>query len=222
MKENILRVTFVVLLSIVGYATYDIADSVFNPVVADKPVLTNTVAKVTAVQTVVTNKPLPVVAPKKVSPVVKPKKFLMVAADFDLPGIDGNRLIDWLETAENPDGDPDMVGDTNLRHHAYGTLQIRQPYLTDVIRFAKKDMIKKYGRVLTIKDMKDRQKARWVARVYLHCYGKEYTRRTGKIPTYKIYAKIHNGGPEGWHPRNLDTKRYWAMVVRVNGLEGTV
>jgi hypothetical protein len=147
------------------------------------------------------------------------KKKVMVAADFDLPGIDGNRLFDYLENAENIEGDPEMVGDKHLKHHAYGLLQIRQPYLEDAVRFAKKDMIKKYGRVLTIKDMKDRNKARWVARVYLHCYGKEYTRKTGKTATYKIYAKIHNGGPEGWHPRNLDTKRYWAMVIRVNGLE---
>lgn len=221
MKTKNYLVGLFVILYVLGSLTYILTDKFYNPtyeapvkavvvvptndVVVRKAVATNKVEAVPA---------RPVVVPKKV--VVKK---VAVAMEYDLPGVDGNRLFDYLETAENPNGDPELVGDKHLRHRAYGLLQIRQPCLTDVIRIARKDMIRKYGRVLTIEDMKDRNKARWVARVYLHYYGKQYTKVTGKRATMKVYAMIHNGGPNGWHPRNVDARRYWAMVVRVNGLE---
>ena len=229
-KDINMFLALAVVLMIVGYATYAITDALYEtPVVVSapvKPVVTNAVVKssivtvndlnrLAVVQPVATNKPVVV---KSVAVVKKVK----VASKFDLPGVDGNRLLDYLETAENPDGDPEMVGDKHMKHHAYGLLQIRQPCLSDVIKVARKDMIRKWGRVLTIKDMKNREMARWVARVYLWNYGKEYTRQTGKLPTYKIYAKIHNGGPNGWKPWNMDTRHYWARVVKMNGLEGVV
>ena len=136
--------------------------------------------------------------------------------------VDGERLFDYLETAENPDGDPELIGDKHLKHRAYGLLQIRQPCLSDVSKFSRKAMLKKYGRMLTIRDMKDREKARWVAAEYLHYYGEVYEKTTGHIPTMKVYARIHNGGPSGWRRGNIDTLRYWARVVRVNGIEGVV
>lgn len=210
------------VLFMLGSWTYFLTDKYYNPTcevpakaVAVVVVPTNDVV---VSKSAVTNKAKVIPAKPAVSP-KKAVKKVAVASEYDLPGVDGNRLFDYLETAENPWGDPEMVGDKNLRHRAYGLLQIRQPCLTDVCRIARKDMLRKYGRMLTIADMKDRNKARWVARVYLHYYGKEYTRITGKRATMKIYAMIHNGGPRGWHPRNVDAKRYWAKVVRVNCLE---
>jgi len=65
--------------------------------------------------------------------------------------------------------------------------------------------------------MKDRAKARWAAKVYLNFYGEQYEKRTNKVPTAEVYAKIHNGGPMGWRRGNYDTKRYWARVLKING-----
>jgi hypothetical protein len=99
---------------------------------------------------------------------------------------------------EESGGNPNAVGDRHMRNKAYGTLQIRKPYLNDVNRLCQKQVIAKWGRLLTIKDMKDPEKAWWVATEYLTYYGKHYQRQTGRRPDVRVYAAIHNGGPDGW------------------------
>jgi hypothetical protein len=96
-------------------------------------------------------------------------------------------------------------------HHAYGLYQIRYPYLKDVNRIAGKDVMRVWGvKKLYMSDMQDGDKARWAMRVYLSYYGKRYTRLTGLKPTPHIYARIHNGGPDGW--KDKTTLAYWRSV----------
>jgi hypothetical protein len=137
-------------------------------------------------------------------------------ADYDLT-VSGWKLIQVLEKAENQNGDVNAVGDKHLKNKAYGLLQIRKPYLEDVNKIAGKDVQKVWGKSkLTIADMKIPERARWAAKVYLSHYGKRYEKITRLAPTMEIYAKIHNGGPNGWKKENLDTAIYWAKVVKIN------
>jgi hypothetical protein len=95
-------------------------------------------------------------------------------------------------------GDSNAVGDVGLRYPAIGAFQIRKPYLDDVHRFAGDVVEGRWGRKLTLADMKDTAKAWWVVRTYLEYYGRVYNRKTGKVPDVGVYARIHNGGPKGW------------------------
>lgn len=104
----------------------------------------------------------------------------------------------------------DAVGDKHLRYRAHGMYQIRYPYLQDVNRVAGKDVVRVWGHKLTPQDMYDPAKARWAMRVYLHHYGLRYTRLTGQLPTASVYARIHQGGPDGWKIRR--TLAYWYRV----------
>jgi len=113
-------------------------------------------------------------------------------------------VLDHLIEVENPGRDVDAVGDKHLTHKAYGILQIRKPYLDDVNKIA--------GTSYTIKDMKDPDKARWAAKVYLNHYGDKYEGKTGNVPTLEVYARIHNGGPNGW--KKASTNDY---VRKLNG-----
>lgn len=141
-----------------------------------------------------------------------------VRAEYNLK-VNAWKLVVALEKAENPSGNVNLVGDKHLKHKAYGLLQIRQPYLDDVNKIAKADVKRLWGKSkLTIKDMKDPVKARWAFKVYLSYYGARYEKITGMTPTMEVYAKIHNGGPDGWKRGNWDTAVYWAKVVRLNGL----
>jgi hypothetical protein len=127
------------------------------------------------------------------------------ADNFDIvPGIDLDEVLEHLIRVENPGRDVNAVGDKHLTHKAYGILQIRQPYLDDVNKIA--------GTSYTIEDMKDPAKARWAAKVYLNHYGERYQRKTGNEPTLQVYARIHNGGPNGW--RKASTNNY---VRKING-----
>ena len=102
------------------------------------------------------------------------------------------------------------IGDTHLRHKAYGRYQIRKIYVDDVFRIAGKEMVRTWGRRLNERDMFDSEKARWTMRVYLNHYGKAYQRATGRAPDAKVYAMLHKGGPRGW--RRSATLAYWHKV----------
>jgi hypothetical protein len=127
------------------------------------------------------------------------------ANNFDtVPDIDLDEVIEHLIRVENPGRDVNAVGDKHLTHKAYGILQIRKPYLDDVNKIA--------GTSYTIEDMKDTVKARWAAKIYLNHYGETYERKTGEAPTLEVYARIHNGGPNGW--KKASTNDY---VRKLNG-----
>lgn len=134
------------------------------------------------------------------------------AKEFVL-SVDSDELIYGVTRKENPGQDPDAVGDKHLRNKAYGLLQIRAPYLKDVNRIAgRKEVRRVWGKDrLTMADMKDPAKAEWAFHVYLWHYGNVYTKKTRKVPTAYVYARIHNGGPNGW--RDKDTVRYGEAVV---------
>jgi hypothetical protein len=134
------------------------------------------------------------------------------AVDTQLAVGNPDILLEGIARTENPTFDPNKVGDRELTYKAHGILQIRQPYIEDVNRIVgKKAMMEIWGKsVLTIQDIKDPEKAVWSAKVYLSHYGKRYERLTGKKPTSEIYARIHNGGPDGW--QKYSTTRYWAKV----------
>lgn len=133
-----------------------------------------------------------------------------------------DELLDALTITESAaSARADAVGDRELFHKAYGPLQIRQPYLDDVNRVAGKAVRETWGkRALTTEDMKDPEKARWAARVYLGHYGRAYERETGRAPTDQVYARMHNGGPRGWE--RSSTRAYWAkasaMLRTVRGM----
>lgn len=95
-------------------------------------------------------------------------------------------------------GNPNAVGDKHLQYPAYGWYQVRQPYLQDVTKTYKAEMISKFGHVLTLAEMKDKAKSGWVVSKYLKKYGEAYERKTGKKATPEILARIHNGGPDGY------------------------
>ena len=127
------------------------------------------------------------------------------ADNFDaIPGEDMDEVIEHLIRVENPSRNVHAVGDRHLRNKAYGLLQIRKPYLDDVNKIA--------GTKYTIKDMKDPVLARWAAKVYLNHYGNIYLRKTGEVPTLEVYARIHNGGPNGW--KKASTNDY---IRKLNG-----
>lgn len=126
--------------------------------------------------------------------------------------VNSDELMYGVIQRENPAENPNAVGDKHLYHKAYGLLQIRKPYLTDVNRIAgTNEVMRVWGKKkLTMEDMKDEAKAKWAFHVYLSHYGKQYRQQTGKIPSAYIYARIHNGGPKGWQERKT---RDYALAV---------
>lgn len=127
--------------------------------------------------------------------------------------VNSDELIYGIMQKENPTRNPNAVGDKHLSNKSYGLLQIRAPYLRDVNRIAgKEEIMQVWGKEkLTMKDMKDPAKAKWSFHVYLSYYGELYTQKTGKVPTAEVYARIHNGGPDGWRERK--TFRYGRIVM---------
>ena len=61
-------------------------------------------------------------------------------------------------------------------------------------------------------DVYDREKSKEIAELYLMYWGEEYRRKTGRPPDYEIYARIWNGGPNGW--KKPSTLKYWKKVRR--------
>jgi soluble lytic murein transglycosylase-like protein len=152
---------------------------------------------------------------------MKMKNVLAMVAAFSLISsnvnaedvIDKSVLSDALHAMVRVEsgGDPNAVGDKHLVNKAYGVLQIRKPYLDDVVRLFKESMTAKWGRILTIEDMKDPSMAWWTASRYLEHYGRRYYRLTGSRPGIRIFAALHNGGPNGW--KKSATNEYCDRVV---------
>lgn len=116
---------------------------------------------------------------------------------------------------ENPQLDPKLVGDLTLTNKAYGLYQIRKPYLDDVYRLYGAEMVRTFGRRLTLADMQNRQAAEWVCWRYLDHYGERYRKATGRSPDIYVYTRIHNGGPNGWAKQS--TIPYMLKVQRFAG-----
>ena len=138
--------------------------------------------------------------------------------DVDSKSIETNSLdavIDAIQQVENPNRDPEAIGDQHLVNKAYGLYQIRKPYLDDVNRIAGVDLINTmWGKdSLTLEDMKDEAKARWATSVYLKHYGDRYASITGMPANNEVYARIHNGGPNGW--KKASTNAYFNKIIAI-------
>ncbi len=78
-----------------------------------------------------------------------------------------------------------------------GPLQIRQIYLDDVNEYR--------GTALTLDDCRNMTVARWVTLSYLE--------RWHALDSYEKAARVHNGGPQGYH--RAATLPYWKRVSQV-------
>lgn len=89
------------------------------------------------------------------------------------------------------------------RGKALGVLQIRVEVIKDVNRV--------YHTRYVHRDALDPKKSFEICRLYLGYWGKHYTKHTGKQPTNEVYARIWNGGPDGW--KEKQTRKYWMTRV---------
>lgn len=101
-------------------------------------------------------------------------------------------------------GNSKAVGDNGK---AVGVLQIHKEYVDDCNRIRE---LKGLPPKFTYEDRYLRGQSIQMAYVYLQHYGQRYTRLTGREPDAQVYARIHNGGPNGFCNRKTD--KYWAKV----------
>jgi len=88
---------------------------------------------------------------------------------------------------------------------AFGCLQIHQSVITDVNCI--------YDCNYHVNDAMYYEKSIEICVKYLHHYGKVYRNKTGKKPNYEIFARIWNGGPNGYTKKS--TEKYWKRVELV-------
>lgn len=94
--------------------------------------------------------------------------------------------------------------DRAINGSSVGPLQITPILVRDVNRIA--------GTKFTLEDRFDRQKSMEMAEIYLKYYGEVYTKKTHKAPDNEVYARIWNGGPNGWQKDS--TEQYWRNVQK--------
>lgn len=131
------------------------------------------------------------------------KKFIVifcVLASSVLVASPSDKLINALITVES-NGNASAIGDNGK---AVGVLQIWPSVIKDVNGVSKI----KY----TNDDRKSKAKSIAICKAYLNWYGKVYQKKTGKVPTNEVYARIWNGGPIGY--RKSATIKYWDKVSR--------
>lgn len=95
-----------------------------------------------------------------------------------------------------------VVGDNG---RAVGIVQIWQVVVDDVNKIIG---YKKYN----YHDRRSPAKCREMFTIYLSHYGEVYQERTGRKPTIEVYAKIWNGGPNGY--QRTKTVNYWQKVKK--------
>ena len=137
--------------------------------------------------------------------------FLMVSSVFGDTYSDGSPFKSTKEWHDflsilievESSGDLDALGDGGK---SYGVLQIGRLYLDDANRVGRTNF--DYDR-----DLRNPRVAMRVTRTYMLHYGRVYTRKTGKPVTAEVYARLHNGGPDGY--KKSATDKYWAKVKSV-------
>jgi hypothetical protein len=110
-------------------------------------------------------------------------------------------------------GNTKAIGDNG---DAHGILQVHQEVVRDVNSLCKAEVLQKWGRLLTHKDMFNREKAMWTCQKYLEYWGKAYEKQTGKAPTMDVLARIWNGGPQGYKSKHTlgYMKKFKAELAR--------
>ena len=113
------------------------------------------------------------------------------------------KLLNAIKTVES-NGKSDAIGDNGK---AVGAYQLWKTYVDDV-----NNILKNKGSKIrfTYNDRFNAHKSRVMTLIYLKHYGKVYERKTGKVATDEILAKIHNGGPNGW--KKQATEKYWNKI----------
>jgi hypothetical protein len=105
---------------------------------------------------------------------------------------------DWLDELLNNIWAIESGGRTNPPDgdagQAIGPLQIHKEVLLDVNRH--------YGTKFTINDLREIEKAKLVARIYIEMWMDRHKE--------EIAARIFNGGPRGWQSKNTD--EYWSKI----------
>ena len=112
-----------------------------------------------------------------------------------------SKLLDAIAVVES-DNKVDAIGDGGKSVGAY---QIGRLYIDDVNAI--------YGTNYKYSDRTNPKLSREITIKYLTHYGKIYTRKTKKQPTAEVYARIHNGGPNGWKKKS--TIKYWRKINNV-------
>lgn len=114
--------------------------------------------------------------------------------------------IDFAVMQVESGGNPNAHGDLHLSQQAYGPLQIRQPVCDDVN--------KAYGTNFKAKDLLGwTSKSLAIFWLYMSLYAT--TTAIGRAPTDQDRARIWNGGPSAWNPKNAmysATTPYWNSV----------
>ena len=83
-------------------------------------------------------------------------------------------------------------------------LQIRECCVIDVNRI--------YSTSYDMHDVYDKARSEEIALLYLSYWGEKYQAKTSRKPTHEVYARIWNGGPDGWKKRS--TLKYWKKVKK--------
>lgn len=112
-----------------------------------------------------------------------------------------NILIPILIQIES-NGVSNAIGDGG---DAVGVLQIHESVILDVNRVN--------GTGFTLEDRLNPQKSILIARLYLIYWGIQYQKTTNQPPTLEVYARIWNGGPNGW--KKTATLDYWLKVKEI-------
>lgn len=94
------------------------------------------------------------------------------------------------------------IGDNGAAH---GPLQIHKCCVDDVNKYRKARGWKPYK---FPSDCYDRQKSESILATYLHLYANK--ERLGREPTVEDYARIWNGGPNGY--KRKATVKYWEKL----------
>ena len=110
------------------------------------------------------------------------------------------RLANALVEVESG-GDCSARGDGG---RALGCLQIHMICVRDVNRIA--------GTAYTSSSRRNLVDSIKMCRIYLAHWCAHYERRTGKVATAEIAARIWNGGPAGW--QKIATLKYWNKVKK--------
>ena len=111
------------------------------------------------------------------------------------------KMLLWAEVRGTLDNhDDNAIGDKELKHKAYGCMQIRDPYIKDAL-----------GDQYKAEDCLGNHELSMRA---VEAYMKRYTheKRLGYKPTLEDGCRIHNGGPEGY--KRKSTFAYWNSIAK--------
>lgn len=106
-------------------------------------------------------------------------------------------------------GNDRAIGDNGASH---GPLQIQEACLIDANQWRKANGLSQFK---FPDDCYDRNKSEAILIAYLHRYATE--ERLGRVPTIEDYARIWNGGPNGY--KKQATVKYWSKLEKRLGLK---